>query len=388
MKHHSSFVIGLSLVLVLLLAACSPAATPVPATEAATEVSDPATEAPTEEPTATLEPTPEAITIVDGLGRTVTFETLPQRIAITGKAHFMIVDAVYFFPEAVERVAALSKSQQTATKAFVELLDPDYEAKAIFDSDSGPEQIAAAQPDLLLLKSSMAQGMGAAVEELDIPVIYVDLETPEQYQRDLAILGQVFGNPARAEEIWGLYQSQVDQMAATAAAEAEKPRVLLMQYAESSGEVALKVPPASWMQTQMVEMAGGQAIWKETTEGGGWAVVNLEQIAAWDPDQIFIVNYFGNVDETVAALMADPKWEGLKAVQNEQVYGFPKDYYSWDQPDSRWYLGLTWLATKIQPEGFQADMGEVFSNFYETFYGMDAAAVEESLVPLLEGKSW
>ena len=119
MKHHSSFVIGLSLVLVLLLAACSSAVTPSPVTEAPTEVSDPATEAPAEEPTATPEPTPEAITIVDGLGRTVTLEALPQRIAITGKAHFMITDAVYFFPEAVERVAALSKSQQKIGRASV-----------------------------------------------------------------------------------------------------------------------------------------------------------------------------------------------------------------------------------------------------------------------------
>jgi iron complex transport system substrate-binding protein len=387
MKHHSSFVIGLSLVLVLLLAACSPAVTPSPVTEAPTEVSDPATEAPAEEPTATPEPTPEAITIVDGLGRTVTLEALPQRIAITGKAHFMITDAVYFFPEAVERVAALSKSQQTADKAFVELLDPDYEAKAIFDSDSGPEQIAAAQPDLVLLKSSMAQGMGAAVEELGIPSST-----------------WIWRPPSSTSAIWRSW----DRFSATRPAPRRSGALPIPGRSNGSDGRSRSGKAAGPAHAVRRKQRGGRiegspcfldtnadsgdgrwSSYLERDDGGrrmGGGEPGTDRRV--DPDQIFIVNYFGNVDETVAALMADPKWEGLKAVQNEQIYGFPKDYYSWDQPDSRWYLGLTWLATKIQPEGFQADMGETFSDFYETFYGMDAAAVEESLVPLLEGKSW
>jgi hypothetical protein len=52
------------------------------------------------------------------------------------------------------------------------------------------------------MKSSQAEKFGAPIEALNIPVVYLDFETPEQYPRDLAILGQIFGNDARAQETY------------------------------------------------------------------------------------------------------------------------------------------------------------------------------------------
>jgi len=371
MNHRSRITIGFALCLLVCLTACSPAAAPMEG----------------EAPSAST----EAITLVDALGREVTFEQPPQRIVITGRAHFMLADAAYCFPEASERVAGLSKSKQTDVTSFTELLDPNYEEKAIFDAETGAEDIAAVQPDAVLLKSYLANGLGASVEQLGIPVVYIDLETPEQYKRDFAILGQLFDDPDRAVALWGSYQARLDELAelAEAVPDAEKPRALVLQYAESGGEIAFKAPPASWIQTQMVELAGGLPVWEESVQGSGWVVVNLEQIAAWDPDHIFIISYFSNVNDAVDSLIADPLWQELTAVQTGQVHGFPKDFYSWDQPDNRWILGLTWMASQLYPERFQVDMEQEFYQFYETFYGLDAATVEAEIVtPLLEGNAW
>ena len=52
----------------------------------------------------------------------------------------------------------------------------------------------------------------------------------------------------------------------------------------------------------MVELAGGVPVWTAAVQGGGWAVVNLEQIAAWNPDQIYVINYFGSAVDVVAQL--------------------------------------------------------------------------------------
>ncbi|MFN8598026.1 MAG: hypothetical protein U0559_17805 [Anaerolineae bacterium] len=41
--------------------------------------------------------------------------------------------------------------------------------------------------------------------------------------------------------------------------------------------------------------------------------MNLEQIAAWNPDQIYIIAYNGNAQDVVAKLKADSKWAALKA---------------------------------------------------------------------------
>ncbi len=124
---------------------------------------------------------------------------------------------------------------------------PDLGAKDDLAPDAGPEQIAPLEPDVVLLRSFMADSLGRPLEELGIPVVYLDLETPEQYFRDVAVLGQMMGDPVRAETIKDYYQSRLDsvQQAVAALGDDQKPRVLLVQYSEQGGEVALNVPSAS-----------------------------------------------------------------------------------------------------------------------------------------------
>ncbi|MBN1487981.1 MAG: ABC transporter substrate-binding protein [Anaerolineae bacterium] len=329
------------------------------------------------------------ITVVDARGRTVTLAQPPEHIIITGRAHFMITDSAYLFPQAQDRVIALSGPQQRPDSEFLALLDPDYASKATLAIDPDVEELAALHPDVVLLKSYLTE-LGDALEAVNIPVVYLDLETPEQYARDLAILGLLFGDSDRADEVWGMYEALTTQMteALKGVSEDEKPRVLLLQYSAKGDEIAFKVPPESWIQTQMVVRGGGTPVWESVAEEGGWTVVNLEQIAAWDPDQIYIINYFDDVEATVAGILSDPKWEGLKAVAEGEVYAFPKDYYSWDQPDTRWMLGLTWIAGKIQPERFAVDTEQEFYKFYETMYNLNKDVVQTHIVPLLEGDTW
>jgi iron complex transport system substrate-binding protein len=132
--------------------------------------------------------------------------------------------------------------------------------------------------------------------------------------------------------------------------------------------------------------AGGAPVWTEASEQGGWTVVNLEQIAAWNPDQVYVVSYFTNPEEVAAQLKADPTWQELAAVQNDQLFGFPNDFVSWDQPDPRWTLGLQWLATKIQPERAAGiDMNRAVSQFYGQMYGLDQATIEAQVIPQIKG---
>lgn len=339
--------------------------------------------------TPTVAPTEPAagLTLSDALGRTVEFAQPPQRIVIAGKSSLTIVDALYLFPEAQERLAGLVVGKQPVGD-FVSLVDPAWEQKTILAPDAGPEQIAPLQPDVVLLRSFMADSLGRALEELKVPVVYLDLETPEQYFRDVAVLGQLLGNAARAEDIRAFYRSRLDRVEeAVADLNAEqKPRVLLVQYSGQGGEVALNVPSAAWLQTLEVELAGGAPVWKEAAPGGGWTVVNFEQIAAWDPDQIVVVSYKNDSAQVVASLKADPQWQALQAVRSGAIYGFPADIFSWDQPDPRWILGVTWLVGKMHPDLFPGlDMRQETVEFFSQMYGLDEAAVETSILPNLKG---
>jgi iron complex transport system substrate-binding protein len=328
------------------------------------------------------------MTITDALGRSVTFEQRPERIVVSGRANFFIMDALYMFDEASEYLVARPTAGQAQVDPFLAIVDPAYEALPSIEWDAGAEQVAAFQPDVVILKRFMADSLGAAIEALEIPVVYVDLETPEQYVRDIQILGRLLGQETRAQEILDYYQAQQERATRVTSGlvAEERPSVLLLQYSARGGEIAFNVPPSSWIQTLMVEQAGGDPVWAEAAEGGGWTVVNFEQIAAWNPDRIFIVDYFSDVGETVAGLEADLQWQALQAVQQGEIYAFPKDFYSWDQPDTRWILGLTWLATRVQPDRFaDVDVMAEAVTFYTQLYGMSEAEVQTHILPQIQG---
>jgi iron complex transport system substrate-binding protein len=338
-------------------------------------------------PAAAPTDSPTGISLTDARGRTVEFDAGPQRIVIAGKSSLTIVDTLYLFPAASERLVGLVVGKQPVGD-FVSLLDPTWDQKTILELNAGPEQIAPLEPDVVLLRSFMADSLGRPLEELGIPVVYLDLETPEQYFRDVAVLGQLMGDSARAEAIRDYYQSGLDQVeqAVAGVGEDQRPRVLLVQYSEQGGEVGLNVPSAAWLQTMEVELAGGLPVWKEAAPGGGWTVVNFEQIAAWDPNQILVVSYKADAAQVVEELKADPQWQALQAVQGGAVHGFPGDVFSWDQPDPRWILGVTWLASKIHPDRFpDLDMERETIEFFAEMYGMEEEAVEASILPKVKG---
>lgn len=374
----------LPLLLLLLLAACAPVALPPsgPDQTASAAVTPAATAASPADTPSVAEGA--GMTVTDARGRTVTLPAAPQRIVITGKALFMIADAAYLFPSAAEKIVGLGDAGQ-GSRNFIRLIDPNYAQKQILARDAGAEQIAALQPDLVLLKSYLAESVGAPIEALGLPVVYIDFETPEQYVRDLTILGKVFSDEARAAKVIAFYQAKIDAIA-QAVKDAAKPRALVLYYNDRDGNVAFNVPPLNWMQTQMVQMAGGEPVWADANPGRGWTQVTLEQIAAWDADQIFIISYFKDPGEVTSGLKADPNWQAIRAVKEGQLYAFPGDLYSWDQPDPRWLLGLTWLAGKLHPDLFpDLDITAAAKEFYAALYGLDAAFVEQHIVPTFTG---
>ena len=74
------------------------------------------------------------------------------------------------------------------------------------------------------------------------------------------------------------------------------------------------------MQTLMVEMAGGRRIWKDSQLGKGWTVVTLEQIAAWNPDQVYIIDYFNDPALAVQKFLSDPNTQNSECGEVEKGF--------------------------------------------------------------------
>lgn len=305
----------------------------------------------------------------------------PARIIMGGRAAVLVADAVYAFPSARSRVITVGGGDQ-GLGIFLQELDPSYPSKPVLDRNAAAEVYAAYRPDLAILKSALKRGVGGALETLGVRVHYLDLETPEDYYRDLEGLGRILGEEARAAELVGYYKGVVEAATRLWAGASRKPRVLVVQAVGDAWEV----PPSSWMQTRIVELAGGVPVWIGANPGEGWARVGLEQVAAWNPDVILVIDYRRGVDEAVARMRADPRFSLLAAGKTGMIRGFPQDFFSWDQPDTRWALGLLWAVKTLHPDRSSALSLETEARrFYRILYGFDDAAFDRVVRPRLTG---
>lgn len=365
-----SFWLSLAVLLALVLAACQPVMPPESEAGAA-----PSTAA-------------EALQVTDALGREVAFGQAPERIVVAGRGTYMVTGALFMFPEAQTRLAAFEGGRFNDPATFIPLIDPNFEAKTVLERDAGPEQIAPVNPDAIVLKTTAKDTLGDPLEALGVPIVYVEMESVEQYFNDVMTLGQLFGDTARAQEIIDFFQARLDRIDAVLAGmgEADKPTALLIQYSEEGDTIAFEVPAANWLQTRQVELAGGVPVWKDATTGGGWNTVNFEQVAAWNPDKIFVVAYQTDAGAVVDELIQSPEWQALDAVKNGEVYGFPADIFSWDSPDPRWILGVTWLGQKLHPDLLaDVDMQQEVRDFFGVIYGMDEQTIDEQIIPTITG---
>lgn len=336
--------------------------------------------------TATAQPPP--LTLTNSDGRELQLKAPPARIAVAGRASFMIVHAAALFPEAKDRLRAAAGGRQLRGENFDFLVQagrvsPDL---VMLGAEVGPEQLAPLRPDLVLLKSVSVR-LGDALAKVSTPALYFDLETPEQYERELLTLGTLFGNTPRAEELVGYYRERRTRVAARLAdlPTGKRPRVLLIQASARGGTLSFSVPAADWIQTRLVEMAGGVPVWREAIKGSGWTVVSLEQAAVWNPDVLLVVDYGEGNAEMTSLIRADRAWQKLDAVKHGKVWTFPRELVTWDQPDPRWALGLMWTAKRLHPDRFaELDLWSEVVAFYR-WYGLTEDEVTERIKPRLRG---
>ncbi len=328
-----------------------------------------------------------AITIVDALNREITLPAIPERIVQAGSSAFIVNHALFLFPEAKKRVIAMADSNQ-GRGYFLPQVDSSYDEKMILSRRINMEEVLAAKPDLVVMKDFLFSRYDQEFANLGIPVVYLNLESPEGWKSDLETLGALFGNPHKAAELQQMFDQRIQsvQDAVSAVPKQENNRVLILDYSEKDGVSAFQVPPLTFIQTTMLKMAGGEPVWKDADLGERWTTVSFEQIAAWDPDLIFLISYRTPYDQVFELMESSGYWNELDAYRNGEVYPFPMDYHSWDQPDPRWLLGLQWMAKILNYDAFpQLDMEEEAGKFFSDFYGISGETFQTGIKPVMEG---
>ncbi|MFP4302403.1 MAG: ABC transporter substrate-binding protein [Spirochaetaceae bacterium] len=330
-----------------------------------------------------VQETPAEITVEDALGRRVELSGVPERIVLAGRATIMLVDALYLFPGVSERVVAVGQTDQ-GIGDFFPVVDENPEEKARLGRTAGPEEVLAHNPDLVIMKTQMRDSLGSALVSAGATVLYLNLETPEQYNDDIRTLGAVLDQPGRAREIVDHFEERV-QALQSATEEASRPELLLLSFSTEEGGYSFSVAPEGWMQARQVTLGGGEPVWFGAALSPGWNQVAFEQIAAWDPEVIVFLAYRSSSEAAIEAIEDDPIWRELRAVRNRRIYAMPADYYSWGQPDTRWILGAEWFAYLLHPELFDRPFELRVLSFFQDFYGIRATEYYEKIAPRLTG---
>ncbi|MGN0703014.1 MAG: ABC transporter substrate-binding protein [Lentihominibacter sp.] len=301
-----------------------------------------------------LQETEDSLTIVDQAGREVTVSKDIDSIALC----YRVVIRFLLSLDQGDKITGIGK-----TEDFLEELQPSLrECADVGKGVADIEALAELKPDLFFHKASDVETL-EAVEEIGIPAVGIEIETPEDMLTALDLMGKVCGAEEKADALRKYYNDKLGSIAEMTSVIDNKKSAVIM------GSSIGKVADGTMLQGEMIERAGGINCAAELEATELWPSAGAEQIFAWNPEYIFITNS-ESASYTVDDILKDPAWSEIEAVKNRHVYVMPAEKDSWEFPGIVSVLGIEYMIRVMYPQllsddEFEADVDEL----YELSYG-------------------
>lgn len=318
----------------LLLAGCGGAASSAPASSAAAASS--AASAPEQS---------AAYTFTDDLGREVTLEAAPQRVAaLTGS-----------YADIWCTAGGRDTLVASASDAWTDFDLGLGEEVANIGGAMGVsvEELLAAAPDLVLASTNIPsnQEMLPALEAAGVDVAFFSVDTFEDYLRMLEICTGLTGSPEAYQTYGEAVAEEIEAARARAAAALEEQGPEKVLYIRAAASV---VKPKGSSGTVLGEMLADLGCINIADQDQSLLEdLSMEAILAADPDKILIVLQGADPEPAKAQLegevLSNPAWQQLTAVREGRVYYMDKDLYHL-KPNARW--------------------GEAYDHLVEILYGV------------------
>ena len=214
------------------------------------------------------------------------------------------------------------------------------------------EQLAAAQPDLVLASSNTAAQVELlpALEQLGLKVAYFKVAEFQDYLHMLDLCSQLTGDTERFDQYGLAVESQVQ--AARDRADGSAPTAL---YIRATGAGCKVKNSRDSVLGEMLRDLGCVNI--ADSDQTLLEQLSLERILQLDPEYIFVV--MQGADKTGAqqaldqTLLASPAWQSLTAVQQGRYYVMDDRLYNL-KPNARWGEAYEHLADILYPDAGQA----------------------------------
>lgn len=300
---------------------------------------------------------PAPVTVTDQAGREVTLEAPAERIV---SCYYLVTASLLTLGQG-DKLAGIelkADSRELYRLCAPELLDLPGVGSG---KETNIEAIAALEPDLVLLPKKQLEA-AETLTGLGIPTAVVEPETYQAFNGLISMLGVLCGCEERAAELTGYYDGVVRRVTALTA-DADRPAVYLC------GEASwLRSCAGGMYQREMIEMAGGRCVSAEL-EGTKWLDISAEQLAAWNPEIIFAVQY---AQYSLDDIRNDPALSGVRAVAENRLNLIPSSIEAWDYPQPSSVLGLLWMTHILHPDLVsREDYFTEARNFYRTYFGLE-----------------
>lgn len=273
---------------------------------------------------------------IDGLNRNVKLQGTPKRI-------------ISLAPSNTEILFAVGAGKQVIGRDSFS----DYPEAAQSIQDIGgsmgsydTEAIVALQPDLVLAGEINSPELVNSLEKLGLTVYYLPNPTSlEEMYANLETVGQMTGHGSEAAKLVNSLKQRVAAVDAKIASVNSSPTV----YYELDATDPTKpytAGPGTFVDL-LIARAGGRNIGNSLTSQ--WAQISLEALVVANPAIIILGDSaYGTTAESVRQRTG---WDGLAAVQNDQIFPFDDNLVS--RPGPRLVDGLEALAKLLHPDAFK-----------------------------------
>lgn len=286
-----------------------------------------------------------ACTFTDDLGREVTLEAAPRRVAaLTGS-----------YADIWCTAGGRDTLVASASDAWTDFDLGLGEEVANIGGAMGVsvEELLAAAPDLVLASTNIPsnQEMLPALEAAGVDVAFFSVDTFEDYLRMLEICTGLTGSPEAYQTYGEAVAEEIEAARARAAAALEEQGPEKILYIRAAASV---VKPKGSSGTVLGEMLADLGCINIADQDQSLLEdLSMEAILAADPDKILIVLQGADPEPAKAQLegevLSNPAWQQLTAVREGRVYYMDKDLYHL-KPNARW--------------------GEAYDHLVEILYGV------------------
>jgi iron complex transport system substrate-binding protein len=303
----------------------------------------------------------EVISVTDQLGRTVAVPRHMTRISALHHFGGKIVFALGQQSRLVEQ-SLYGKEAQALAK-----VDPQFAAMPKTQDQTGHainyEELIALRPQCIFVYASFNRSEMRQLEDAGIRVIAVKGETIEESFEAVRLVAKVLNCEKKGEEyiddckrLLSLVQERIGNL----------PADKSLRVVFSGPKSVYTIATGEMLQNQVLEQAG--AVNAGASLKGFWSDVSPEQLAAWNPDVIFVGSSLATYG--VQEVLGNSQFKTLKAVRTRKVFVFPSNIGWWDYPAPQCVLGVLWTAKTLYPELFtDIDVLKIADAHYAKYLG-------------------